>query len=146
MTDNEKYLKVCDAIIDNFDFGGFCDLARIADVCEELDLNLSDEIRDCFEWLQDCDVKLTDRIDLCGVFYNHLANRFNAIVGGDAVYAYANYFCSSFEFDCWEADKLTAWLKDNYTDLDDDEQKLVEFVCDDLGVDIPDKSEEDEEK
>lgn len=146
MTDHEKYLNVCSAIVDNFDFGGFSDLVRIADVCEELDLNLNDEIYDCFEWLKDCDFHLNERIDLCGVFYDRLAVRFNAIVDCDAVCAFGNYFCSSFEFDCWDEDQLSDWLKDNYADLDDDEQKLVEFVCDDLGVTIPEENEEDEEE
>ena len=146
MTDKEKYLNVCSAIVDNFDFGGGADLIRIADVCEELDLDLNDEIYGCFEWLNECGISKTERIDLCGVFYNRLADRFNAIVDDSAVSVFANYFCSSFEFDCWDEDQLSDWLKDNWEDLDNDDQNLVEFVCDDLGVTIPDKNEEDEEE
>lgn len=145
MTDHEKYLNVCCAIVDNFSFGGGADLIRIADVCEELDLDLNDEISGCFEWINDCGINKDERIDLCGVFYNRLADRFNEIVGDSAASAFANYFCSSFEFDCWDEDQLSDWLKDNYTDLDDDEQKLVVFVCDDLGVTIPDENEDEEE-
>lgn len=146
MTDKEKYLNVCSAIVENFDFGGFSDLVCIADVCEDLDLNLDDEIAGCFEWLRDCGFNLNERIDLCGVFYNRLADSFNSIIGDSAVYCFANYYCSSFEFDCWDETQLSDWLKDNWEDLDDDEQKLVEFICDDLGVDIPDENEEDEEE
>lgn len=146
MTDHEKYLNVCGAIVDNFDFGGFSDLVRIADVCEELDLDLNDEIYGCFEWLKECDYSTSDRIDLCGVFYNRLADRFNEIVGDSAVSAFGNYFCSSFEFDCWDEEQLSNWLKDNYADLDDDEQKLIEFVCDDLGVNVPKEENEEETK
>lgn len=141
MTDHEKYLNVCSAIVDNFSFGGGVDLIKIADVCEELDLDLNDEIYGCFEWLKECGISIDERIDLCGVFYNRLADRFNEIVNDSAVRVFANYFCSNFEFDCWDEDQLSDWLKDNYADLDDDEQKLVEFVCDDLGVDIPKESE-----
>ena len=141
MTDHEKYLNVCRAIVDNFDFGGFGDLVHIADVCEDLDLNLDDEIYGCFEWLNECGIKKDESIDLCGVFYNRLADLFNALVGDSAVYCFASYYCSSFAFDCWDEAQLSDWLKDNWADLDDNEQKLVEFVGDDLGVEIPEEVE-----
>ena len=143
MTDKEKYLSVCKAILSHFDFGGFDDFVQIANDCKNLELDLNDEIDGCFEWLYECGANLSDKHDLCGIFYKRLANRFNALVKENAIIAYADYFCSFFELYCWDEEKLTAWLKDNYANLSKTDKNLVEFVCDDLDISMPKENNEE---
>lgn len=133
MTDNEKYAEVCKCIVDQFDFGGFTDLVQIADVCEELDLDLNEELGECFSYLQEYQIPLTERADLCGILYARLADKANDILGGyNAIDCYANYYCSSFELCAWDEEQLKEWLEENYSDLPSDDQSLIAFVCGDL--------------